>query len=489
MEDVDRETIIRDQAELIELLEGNLQLAEEAFRLATEDGDLRVEQAQLQSIKDQQKHIDITRKVLGLGAQATEMLNQQVETSKFLLDRLDLESNGQNQEIVNQILGLIVDRLQESGLPLSAPKKRPGSDLRPLEHLDEFVRERGIGNKTIGDYRTCLRRLESVCPKPLGEFTKADILTFKRAMLDAPAHPKNKFGDVGFKEAIELNNALAQPKDKIGTGTVGKKYGSNLRTFFGWAFANDLIGENPTEGISFGEGTKASSSDRFPFSVPQLQLLFDAALFRGCRSERQLLSPGSVSMRHTHYFWTPLIGAFSAMRLGEILGLRLEDIVLLNDRHHFRVTRNAIRGPADEIHSLKSAAAERDVPIHPELIRIGLLDYWQSLLAQKATGPLFPRVKPGADGYLSSPTSKWFNRFRKSVGLGGRKLAFHSLRHSMKNACRASGVDSRIQDLWFGHSDNSVAGIYGTGQLQQAESDAIDLVRYEGLDLRHLYVR
>lgn len=67
--------------------------------------------------------------------------------------------------------------------------------------------------------------------------------------------------------------------------------------------------------------------------------------------------------------WIPLLGAFTGARRGELVQLRKQDVKLdvASNRHYLLIT--------DEAGSVKTQNAIRQVPIHPNLISIGFLDF------------------------------------------------------------------------------------------------------------------
>ena len=103
----------------------------------------------------------------------------------------------------------------------------------------------------------------------------------------------------------------------------------------------------------------------------------------------------------------------------------------------------------------------RRVPIHTELIRIGLFRYRQDLFerAHSPESSMWPLVPN------SARWSKWFGRYlRKTVGIDDRKKVFHSFRHTFKRMTRDAGLHEELHDALTGHSSGkSVGRMYGNG--------------------------
>jgi integrase len=82
--------------------------------------------------------------------------------------------------------------------------------------------------------------------------------------------------------------------------------------------------------------------------------------------------------------WTAWVGAFSGMRLGEIVDAHTRDVMQLEGHWVFRI------GVEHRETSIKTETSLRDVPIHSAVIREGFLDYVGAL----GSGPLFPMITP-----------------------------------------------------------------------------------------------
>jgi integrase len=194
---------------------------------------------------------------------------------------------------------------------------------------------------------------------------------------------------------------------------------------------------------------------RYPFTAQQLETLFSAPMFTGMRSEHFWKDPGRVLVKQAHY-WIPLIGLYSGMRRGEIIGLTRDTVYPIDGIYIF------------DILAAKSEAGVRQVPIHPMLIKLGLLEYVETIAPGAA---LFPDILGDAFG-------KHFARLLQSRRIKSKKLTFHSLRHTMVDALRAANVQEPLQKAIIGHSDGTVTGQYGSGWPLPIRFEAISKVSY-----------
>jgi integrase len=90
---------------------------------------------------------------------------------------------------------------------------------------------------------------------------------------------------------------------------------------------------------------------------------------------------------------------------------------------------------------MKTEESIRTVPLHKAVVRLGFLDYMKTLSGSQ----MFPQIKPDSRGRWSGHFSKWFGRYRRSIGLDQRWTDFHSLRHTWKTAARAARIPEYMQ--------------------------------------------
>jgi integrase len=117
--------------------------------------------------------------------------------------------------------------------------------------------------------------------------------------------------------------------------------------------------------------------------------------------------------------------------------------------------------------SVKTASSIRKVPVHPQLVTIGLLCYRQSLVDRGAApdASLWPGLRSAEGRPVSVQWSKWFGRFlRQKVGITDRRKVFHSFRHTFKRMARDARIPEELHDAMTGHAGNgSVGKSYGRG--------------------------
>jgi integrase len=217
-----------------------------------------------------------------------------------------------------------------------------------------------------------------------------------------------------------------------------------------------------------------------PFSIEDLQRLFASPVFT--QTERPQGGRGEAA------FWFPLIALFSGARRTEIAQLRISDVRQGEGGiWYFNFTNEG------EDQSLKTASSARSVPIHAELIRLGLLAQLSARSATLAKGaPLWEGFGPPIDPKVKAWT-KWFGRYLGAHVVDHPAKTFHSFRHTFKRACREAGITEEIHHALTGHSGGGVGRRYGRerradGSLDRGISlqrlqNEIDRVSYPGLAL------
>jgi integrase len=185
-----------------------------------------------------------------------------------------------------------------------------------------------------------------------------------------------------------------------------------------------------------------------------------------------------------------LLALYSGARLNELAPMCADDTKLdpSSGVHFVTVIDDEEAG-----RSVKTENSVRAFPIHPELVRIGFLEFVnQRRIANGPSARLFPQLTPGSKGGFGEAFSKWFGRYKRSLGIENKNSVFHSFRHGFKDALRAAGVNEDINDALTGHGGgNTVARGYGSDDMVRrfgfpTLKAALEKVHYHGLDLSHL---
>lgn len=370
--------------------------------------------------------------------------------------------------------------------PVSSPAPATPTHVSLKAAIEQFLGERRrlgeVKPKRLMDYEAALRVLETHFgpDTPVGSIRKQQLGEVRQLLTKLPPNYSKLFRGLGLAEIARTAEERGLPS--LAPQTINTKYLAIYDAFFEWAVSCGYAAENPAHGVRISKAKRRNSYGTF--TVAQLNAIVKAPLYTGCLSETHIYEPGSCRVRD-HRFWLPLIGMFTGARLNELCQLRLEDVKVVDGIWCFWIA-----GEGDK--TVKTDAANRLVPLHPELHRLGLVDYVEAL-RRRGEKQLFPEIEKGAGGYASDKPTKWFARFlRKTLGaetVEREHLVFHSFRHTVKDAMREAGIDERMQDALIGHENKHVSSVYGKGYGARRRFEELSKICYRGLELDHLILR
>lgn len=343
-------------------------------------------------------------------------------------------------------------RLLEKPAPIvdDAPPAVAEGVMLDEKIIDLWAAEREVVKKGIDTHRAVARWFyERIGRKPVADITRADVIVFKDKLIAEGQSPAN---------------------------TLMKL--SRLRTLLQWAADNNYAAENAAATVRIKVAAKAGTR-RLEFDLTSLNQIFASPVF--AEGARPTQGRGEAA------YWLPLLALFAGARLEELGQLRPQDVQEMSypDVDGAMVASWFIRIRPDKQDNmrLKNAGSERDVPVHPELIRHGLLDYVKAATAA-GHSRLFPLLRPNVYGRLSAKWGEWFGRYlRNECGVTDRRLVFHSFRHTFKQYARHAGIEEGIQRQIMGHSPGDVADEYGSGYPLHRVVEGMGRFRVPGLSL------
>jgi len=329
---------------------------------------------------------------------------------------------------------------------------------------DELIEEKNTSENANSDTVAETTMVLGMICEYFGEDTdindvneRKTILGFKKALKRLPTYRTGKrFKGKSFNELIAENH---QNTLHITTSNKYLAYFTSLMNYAARedyiikARAYDLQDKNPTP--------PRKQNDRF--SEDELVLLF-----RGLREK--------FKVKKQERFWIPLIALFTSCRLNEICQLSAKDIRKAGGVWIFDITNESDSGDTNK--ALKTINAHRELPVHKTLIKLGLIDFLQSLPYKgddNAWGLKFEDTK----NKYGRPISREFNNFRKKLfNPPARTKTFHSLRHTFATFFRQVS-DSELVKYFDGHScGNETEDRYVKYDDHKWLKDKIDLLTY-----------
>jgi len=144
-------------------------------------------------------------------------------------------------------------------------------------------------------------------------------------------------------------------------------------------------------------------------------------------------------------FWAPLIAVHNGLREEEALQLGPDDFGYEDGYLYMNITNSVIN-------ATKSESSQRRIPVHPNLIELGI----EKLIAlRKAQGKvrLFPKLTRGKwKGTLSENFTKKFNYYRKTNDVYWPGLDFHAFRTTVNNYLLSDNQSDAIRRRIMGHA-------------------------------------
>jgi integrase len=334
--------------------------------------------------------------------------------------------------------------------PLGSPATNNTNSQKPISTLfDEYfsyctdTRNRGWGEATIADYAdTKGLYIEYLgVDKPLQQITLTEHTGFRDALMKLPSN-RSKKADFKGKSVAQLLG-MNVPNEHLMSRTTINNHLTRLNSFYRWLSNKQLTNLPNLDKLGDKSGKKAS----------ELRAVFNRADLLRIFSDQKFTQH---KFKHDYYFWVPLLALYTGCRLRELCQLAPEDVKLDDETEILYLDINDETSSAMKQlgfkKSLKTTTSRRQVPIHPHLLQLGFRHFVdEALKGGKAT--LFT-LKPGSDGDAGVYVSKWFQRFRKQIGLESTtaKKDFHSFRHTFINALEERDVHPDVNRDIVGHS-------------------------------------
>ena len=284
---------------------------------------------------------------------------------------------------------------------------------------------------------------------PINQYDHQAIRQYKETLGKLPAN-RNKIEKYRDKT---IEKIISMPDVKpMAVNSVNKNI-RRLSQLFKWAVQNGYIERNIVEGMSLPE-TKRQDKYREVFDKEDLAKIFSSPIHK----KKEYL--------HSYYYWLPLLGLYTGARIEELCSLYLEDFKVEHGINIISINSNHDK-------KLKSKAAERLIPVHPELEKLGLLKHVDKLRIKKEK-QLFPELPRQRDGYSQTP-SKWFGKFKIKVGITSQFKVFHSFRHTVANTLKQADVprDQAAEILGHDRGKDVTYGRYGKSSEAKRQLEVI----------------
>jgi len=169
---------------------------------------------------------------------------------------------------------------------------------------------------------------------------------------------------------------------------------------------------------------------------------------------KRIYTPSNLAlMTKVHHRWAALLGLYSGARVGEVAQIYLRDIVQENGIWCVKLTVES------DGQSVKTESSKRLVPLHPDLLKLGFIEYVRTL-RDAGEERLFPDVNLEGKAGKGSVISKSFTYHlqRSEVAVRPRRqngrVGFHSLRKTVIQALQGTMVSDERRRAFVGHEQS-----------------------------------
>lgn len=294
------------------------------------------------------------------------------------------------------------------------------------------------------------RMFMAVCgDRPITTYSRKDCATFFDVLRGLPSlySKKPEWAKLSLPEIAQQTKGM--DVERLAMKTIKRHFAALGRLFDHLRKRGEITGENPAHGFDFPVGKARANEGRQMWEGDKLKALFLSPVWTGCASGGRRSTPGDVIIRDEK-FWLPLLGLYHGNRLEEFAQLLRSDL-----RQEDGIWFLDINDEQDK--QVKNAQSRRRVPLHPRLEAMGFIQYVDQI-ARAPGDRVFPQLKPGGpDRKLGYYFSKWFSRYRQSVGVYEEGLDYHSFRHGVTTKLFGAGVDKVVVDALTGHEGQGIS--------------------------------
>ena len=345
-----------------------------------------------------------------------------------------------------------------------------------------FFERKKIEGKKIkeieSDKRIVEEFIEIIGDIDFSTITKNEVSHYIDVQTKLPPNRKKspKYRDLSIKEVMKLE--LSQKE--IQTPQNINKRITKLSVFGNWGVRQGLLITNPFSGMKFS--VKKQPHTRQPFTADELRKIFKPETYLKWTIHFSHPYRKNRVSNQLPYYWIFLLGIFSGMRTNEMCQLRLIDIKKQNNIWFIFIEDS-------EETKVKTENAIRKVPVHPQLIDLGFVDYVTTQKKSKR-GRLFWELTEDRDGFASHVSRHYNQRFLPAVGVWEKYTkVLYCTRHTFINKLYSEKVDENVIKTLVGHEKEFTMKHYGGDPFTPERLlEEISRVSYSGINWKKLKI-
>lgn len=321
--------------------------------------------------------------------------------------------------------------------------------------------QRGV-QKTIDSYRAIIEQFVELTGEPF--IAKVSRDSIRRYRADIVKLPAKGIGIRALTARQLLAKAEAEGLPLITEATVRNKLRA-VSAVLSYAVQMGLISENPVIAGGFGKAAAKAATNRSAltrrrneYNDEELRQIFGSAIYTDAGWSPPRADFGKA------WYWMPLLMYYTGARREELAQLNVKDIqTTASGIWHLSILAT---DDDDAGRGVKTIGSRRLIPLHQDLLTLGLGDYVKGLPPQ---GQLFPLLKPNPHGYYGANFGKrWAEYLRMTVGLITSARPSHGFRHTFITLCRQVGISEEVHDAITGHATKATVGRgYGSMPIER----------------------
>ena len=307
-------------------------------------------------------------------------------------------------------------------------------------YCETKLKDGAWNRRTLSDHKNrVMSLLRIIGDKPIGEITRQDMRMFRDTLQKLPP----RWNALVEKSGLSIEDFIK--KDGYETTLSIKSINVIVEAvsgMFSWAIREDFIDRNPAQGLGIKD-IQPDVEKKPSLTNDDIKKIF----FTGDYKKEAFKNPA--------YYWAPLIALYTGMRLEEICQWHCEDIYDEDGVFLIDIREESQDGLNDKI--LKTKNAKRKIPIHEDLLQLGLIEYRDELV-QKNEIRFFPMLcKTEKSPKYGKQVGKAFSVLLKKKEISEGK-SFHSIRHAFSNFFKVKNMHTDMFRQVFGHEIPNLAG-------------------------------
>lgn len=155
-----------------------------------------------------------------------------------------------------------------------------------------------------------------------------------------------------------------------------------------------------------------------------------------------------------------------------------------SEKRQYALPRHPVPGrgrrtPHAARRTVKTESSRRRVPIHDDLVALGLLDYARAL---PQDDQLFPLLKGSPAGFFGANVGKAWAKYLRELGeLQSPASPSHGFRHTLKTSSRRVNIPEEVHGATTVHDEGKVSRDYGSIPLSRMAEEMNRLPSLPGL--------